>query len=106
MNRFGFFIALIGLVGLVMVWASGVDLVYSRVGFGMIILGGALGLLALGSLIETRQEARYPVILACLIGAGYFVWRALWADQWDWPFLMSFKFCFLSSSIIWSLSLT
>ncbi|MDB4669568.1 O-antigen ligase family protein [bacterium] len=77
MNRFGFFIALIGLVGLVMVWASGVDLVYSRVGFGMIILGGALGLLALGSLIETRQQARYSVILACLGGAGYFVWRAL-----------------------------
>ena len=77
MNRFGFLFALTGLVGLAMIWASGVDLIYSRVGFGMVVLGAALGLLALGSMFKTRPEGRSLVALSSLAGAGYFIWRAL-----------------------------
>ena len=68
---------IVGLIGLAMIWRSGVDLVYSRTGIGMVFLGGALALLALGSLMRSTGESRNLVTLACLAGGGYFVWRAL-----------------------------
>ena len=49
MRKIDWLVAVLGVIGFILIAAAGVDLVYSRVGAGMLVLSGALALFAISS---------------------------------------------------------
>jgi len=76
MNKFKGLGVVIAIIGFVMVSAVGVDLVTSRVGLGLIILGLAGLVFAMARLFDFSGDERDWLLGATALGGGYFVWRA------------------------------
>ena len=74
MRKIDWLVAVLGVIGFILIAAAGVDLVYSRVGAGMLVLSGALAFFAISS---TAGSRRAGLMLMVFLGAAYFVARAL-----------------------------
>ena len=74
MRKIDWLVAVLGVIGFILIAAAGVDLVYSRVGAGMLVLSGALALFAISS---TAGSGRAGLMLMVFLGSAYFVARAL-----------------------------
>lgn len=74
MRKIDWLVAALGMIGFILVAATGVDLVYARVGAGMLVLSAAGVFYA----IRPSEKSGQGVLgLMVFLGAAYFAWRAL-----------------------------
>ena len=74
MRKIDWLVAVLGMIGFILVAATGVDLVYARVGAGMLVLSAAGVLFA----IRPSERSGQGVLgLMVFLGAAYFAGRAL-----------------------------
>ena len=74
MRKIDWLVAVLGMIGFILIAATGVDLVYARVGAGMLVLSAA------GVLYAIRPSERFGqgvLGLMVFLGAAYFAGRAL-----------------------------
>ncbi|MFT6862709.1 MAG: O-antigen ligase [Akkermansiaceae bacterium] len=69
----------LGALSFAVIGATGVDLVGSRTGVGLIGLGVSGLLLTMVRLVKPGIEGRPWLIISVLLGGGYFIWRAMTA---------------------------
>ncbi len=74
MRKIDWLVAVLGMIGFILVAATGVDLVYARVGAGMLVLSAAGVLYAIRPSERSGQEV---LGLMVVLGAVYFAGRAL-----------------------------
>ncbi len=74
MRKIDWLVAILGMIGFILVAATGVDLVYARVGAGMFVLSAAGVLYAIRPSERSGQEV---LGLMVVLGAAYFAGRAL-----------------------------
>lgn len=76
MNKFWTLILGMAAVGFAIVGLSGIDLITSRIGLGMVVLGAAGALWSLAMLVRPRSLAFSWLVVLSLLGGAYFLWRA------------------------------
>ncbi len=67
----------LGALSFAVIGATGVDLVGSRTGVGLIGLGVSGILLAMARLVKPEIGGRLWLMILVLLGGGYFIWRAV-----------------------------
>jgi len=77
MKKIDWLVSLIGVIGFLLIVGTGVDLIYIRTGVGMLVLSVAIALLAFKPGEGFGQTGRCSLMLIVLLGAAYFIGRAL-----------------------------